>query len=348
MIHFQSTDPLQHAAFCYLDKDHPLYDPAKYRIARKLYLSIDDNIGKLLDELPSIALKVVLSDHGFSSVYKTIHLNNFFINQGWMTLKKSGILGRSLLSVLTIIREIDQRFIRGLFSFTRGASLRAKVKLDRFIEWSQTKASMMTGWLYGLVYLNCKGRDREGIISMGNEYEELRESIIGKLLSLKDPETQKNVIKEVKKREELYDGKLLESAPDLVVIPEDGYEFSRSFVLKSKEMIRTNVLKKDHMGVHKREGIFIFSGNIINTESALTEANIVDMFATILYALGLPIPDYTDGRVLSELFSDTYRQKNPQKYETEKDRVEQKKYGEAFTDKDKKTIEQRLKDLGYM
>lgn len=348
MIHFQSTDPLQHAVFCYLDGDHPLYDPEKYRVVKKLYRSIDDNIGKLLDELPSHALKAILSDHGFSSVYKTIHLNNIFIDHGWMTLKKSGIRSRSLLPALKLIRAIDQKFIRGLFSFTRGARLRAKVKLDKFIDWPQTKASMMSGWLYGLVYLNCKGRDREGIVSMGKEYEELRDSISEKLLSLKDPGTQKNVIKKVQKREELYEGEHLESAPDLIVIPEDGYEFSRSFVLKSKDAIKTNVLKKDHMGVHKREGIFVFSGNIINKESSLKEANIVDMFSTILYALGLPIPDYTDGRVLSELFSDAFRQNNPLKYEMEKDRVGQKRHKEVFTDKDKRTVEQRLKDLGYM
>lgn len=348
MIHFQSTDPLQHAAFCYLDQSHPLYDPKKYSLATKLYASIDHNIGRLIDELPPHVLKIVLSDHGFSSVYKTIHLNNFFIDFGWMALKKSGIRKRILFPALKKIRDFDQRFIRGVFSFAGGASLRSKIRLDKFIDWPRTKASMMSGWLYGLVYLNCRGRDREGIVSIGKDYEALRGAIREKLLLIKDPETQKPVIKKILKKEELYEGARLESAPDLVVIPEEGYEFSRSFVLNTRDAIKKNVLKKDHMGVHKREGIFIFSGKSIDRANLVNEAHIVDMFSTILYALGLPIPDYTDGRVLSELFQDDFHRSTLLKYETETDRMKEKKHKEVFTEKDKKVIEQRLKDLGYM
>jgi predicted AlkP superfamily phosphohydrolase/phosphomutase len=348
MIHFQSTDPLQHAAFCYLDKAHPLFDPDKYHTAAKLYTSIDDNLGRLLDELPSDSIKVVLSDHGFASVYKTIHLNNFFIDQGLMTLKKSGIRSQSFLPALKTVRSIDQRFIRGLFSFRRGASLRAKVKLDRFVDWPRTKASMMSGWLYGLVYLNCRDREQEGIVRMGKEYEELRESIGQKLLSLEDPDTHKTVIKKVHKREELYEGKRLKSAPDLVVIPEDGYEFSRSFLGKSKDVIKRNVLRKDHMGVHKREGIFAFSGITIDRKSTLNEAHIVDMFPTILFALGIPIPDYTDGKILSDLFTENFKTNNPPVYEAQKEASDKSKKTDVFSEDDKKKIEKRLKDLGYM
>lgn len=348
MIHFQSTDPLQHAAFCYLDRDHPLYDPTKYRTVTELYKSIDRNIGELLDELPSSALKIVLSDHGFASVYKTIHLNNFFMDQGLMSLKKSGIRSQMFLPALKLVREIDQRFIRGLFSFKKGASLRAKVKLDKFIDWPRTKASMMIGWLYGLVYLNCRGREREGVVAMGREYEELRDSIAERLLSLKDPETGKTVIKKVCKREELYRGERLETAPDLVVIPEDGYEFSRSFTLSSRDAIKKNVLRKDHMGVHKREGIFVFSGNAIDKPSSLDEAHIVDMFPTILYALGIPIPDYTDGKVLLDVFTENFKKNNPPVYETQKERPDRSRKEGIFSEEDKKKIEKRLKDLGYM
>ncbi|NOR15446.1 MAG: hypothetical protein GQ544_07065 [Candidatus Aminicenantes bacterium] len=348
MIHFQSTDPLQHAVYCYLDQTHPLYDQKKHNLVTKLYRSIDDNIGQLMEDLLPETLKIILSDHGFTSVHKTIHLNNFLINQGLMALRDKGIRSKKFLPILKLLRAIDQRLVRGLFSFAKVANIRAKVKLDEFIDWENTKASMLSGWLYGMIHLNCQGRDPEGIVSMGNEYEELRDMIKQKLLSLRDPETQTSPIKEVWKREELYDGDSMEHAPDLIVIPEDGYEFSRSFITGSKDIIKKNVLKKDHTCTHTRQGIFVFSGNNISGENPLNEANIVDLFPTILYSLGIPIPDYTDGKVLSELFTESFRNSHSIRYETHKDREKRKREKEAYSEKDANTIEQRLKDLGYM
>jgi hypothetical protein len=140
----------------------------------------------------------------------------------------------------------------------------------------------------------------------------------------------------------------LESAPDLVVIPEEGYEFSRSIMPAPGGVIQRNVLKKDHMGTHTREGIFIFSGQNIDRKSVPEEAHIEDMFPTILYALGIPIPANTDGKALTDVFIEDFQKNHPPRYETEKEKKDRDQKEDIFSEEDKKKIEKRLKDLGYM
>jgi len=60
-----------------------------------------------------------------------------------------------------------------------------------------------------------KAREEKGIVSQGKEYEALRDKIINLLLSVKVK--GKQLFNGVYKREDLYSGKYIEHAPDLVV-----------------------------------------------------------------------------------------------------------------------------------
>lgn len=347
MIHFHSSDPLQHAVYWYLDKTSRYFDPEKYRVVQKYYRSLDDNIGRLLQVLGPETLKIVLSDHGFSSVYKTININNFLMLNGFMALKNKGPFSRLVLALVRLLRRIDDRFIKGRFSFGQRFALKEKVRLDKFIDWPKTKACMINGWLYGFIYLNCIGRENQGIIPFGEEYEKVRNRIRERLLDIQDPETGKNVIKKIHKKEEIYHGEFLDRAPDLIVIPEDGYEFSRSFLGKPEDLFNKNVIKRDHTGNHNRDGIFIFEGSAIDKGRAFPVAHIEDMLPTILYYFDARIPRYAEGRVLTEIFREGFLEGRPLQFEEVEGVRHSQKKEDGYSEEEKKEIEKRLKELGY-
>jgi predicted AlkP superfamily phosphohydrolase/phosphomutase len=207
---------------------------------------------------------------------------------------------------------------------------------------------MLTGWLYGLVYINREGREKEGVISPGEPYEKLRELIAERLSSLSDVQTGKKVIRNVYKREELFQGRFVENAPDLIVVPEEGYEFNQSFIENPEEIFKSNVLQKDHTGIHDQDGIFILHGDDLAKKTTVEQMNIVDIFPFILYYMGVDIPAYTDGKVLSGLFSESFIKDNPIRYTDLVAGPKEKPELEAFSEEDKDKIEKRLKDLGYM
>jgi predicted AlkP superfamily phosphohydrolase/phosphomutase len=85
------------------------------------------------------------------------------------------------------------------------------------IDWEATKAYAL-GHI-GQIYINLRGRQPQGIVEPGPEYEELREKIKAELLDLVVPITGEKAIERVYKREEIYWGENLEQTPDLLLIP---------------------------------------------------------------------------------------------------------------------------------
>lgn len=207
---------------------------------------------------------------------------------------------------------------------------------------------MINGWLYGFIYLNCLGREKQGIVRFGPEYEAVREAIKNALSGLTDPETGKKVIRETLKREEVYRGEFLASAPDLIAVPEEGYEFSRTFLERAGDLLTENVMKRDHAGSHRRDGIFIFEGPVIEPDGALGTADIEDLLPTILYYLDLRIPDYMDGRVLAEIFRPAFREGKPLQYEQGAERTPSPPGQQGYSEAENKEIEKTLRELGYI
>ena len=58
----------------------------------------------------------------------------------------------------------------------------------------------------------------------------------------------------------------------------------------------------------------IASGPQIQSGQLTQEVFIQDITPTLLYLMGVPIPECYDGRVISELFSDVYRTEHPEQY----------------------------------
>ena len=127
-------------------------------------------------------LLVVMSDHGFTSWRRAVHLNSWLRDQGYLTL-------------LDPNRADDP----GLFGN---------------VDWSRTRA-------YGLglngLYLNVKGREKDGIVDPA-EREALANEIAAKLLAAVDPGTGLPAITKMYHREQVYHVAGNEDvAPDLVV-----------------------------------------------------------------------------------------------------------------------------------
>lgn len=175
------------------------------------------------------------------------------------------------------------------------------------------------------VHLNVEGRDPAGQIPQ-DEYEETRAELIEELEAVRDPDGNL-VFDAVKPREEVYEGKHLEDAPDIALFPRDyQYDVSGSLLDTFRRYPHKN---------HKPEGILLS-----NRELACDgDASIYDIAPTVAAALGIPVDTNTDGEVL---LPDT-------------ETVEYADWDELASgyvgtesDSDMSEVEDRLADLGYM
>ena len=202
VYYFEFPDRIAHVFWRFRDPEHPAYDAAlaaQYGDAvEKSYETMDAIVGETARALPSDAALLVLSDHGFATWRRSVNYDSWLVDQGYLVLK--GNARRQNLEAL----------------FSRGAFWEA-------VDWSKSRAYAMG---LGDVYVNLRGRERDGIVSPGADYERLRKDLTRGLLELTDPKTGERAVSRVFKREDVYQRYDPRLIPDLIVANLPGYRVS--------------------------------------------------------------------------------------------------------------------------
>src|SRR5205085_1617303 len=136
------------------------------------------------------------------------------------------------------------------------------------------------------VMINVVGRQTEGCVQPGEEYEALRSRILEEALELRHPESGEPIILEAFRREELYHGERLETAPDLILVTQDCYKGGTG-INELVSNVPLDILSK-LSGVHRMDGIILAQGPHSRRNAHIEGANIIDVAPTVLYALDMP------------------------------------------------------------
>ena len=256
---------------------------------------IDRNIGELIKEGHMI---VLLSDHGTGEIDTTFFLNTWLEKEGYLkvnrsllgNLSKVGITKQSVLRVTNklgltnwIKMLFPERVKRSLPS--EDGTLAGTLITEDSVDLQRSKA---IGIGQGLIYIL--------VSDSSSEYESLRSEIINKLSKLKTEKGLK-AAKNIYKREEIYSGKYLGRAPD-IVFEEGNRVYTSTGIGKDKIF---DVPEKWN-AENNRDGIFLVYGAGIERGRKIEGIKILDIAPTILHVMGQPIPLDMDGRVLSEVF----------------------------------------------
>lgn len=277
---FYFTDRVAHCFYRFLDPTHPAYDPeladewSDYIL--ESYQRMDEIVGKVLARLPEDGLLLICSDHGFANWKRSFNMNTWLVRNGFMTLRPVTKPGSD--APLTL----DDLFVEGQFWPN--------------VDWERTQAYAVG---LGAIYVNLLGREKEGIVSPGAEYDEVCRRLASAMEAYVDPETGERPISKVYHRDEMYvPGYDPDLIPDLRAANNPNYRVSWQTSLGGipKEMFETNTDKwsGDHCSLDPElvKGI-LFS----NRPLALgdRQPRIEDLFSTIVSAFGVPLPAGTVG-----------------------------------------------------
>lgn len=170
------------------------------------------------------------------------------------------------------------------------------------IDWSQTKA-FATGHY---VYVNVAGRDPEGIVAPGEEYEALRDEMIEALLSARD-EQGRHLYQAVLRREQAGRfGVGGDRVGDLFMVPAvhraetamTPEEFWRTY---TREQTGTWDWPRLNAGSHSDDAYFVLSGPGVKRGYRRARPTLITSVApTCAVAWGVPVPADADGSVLWE------------------------------------------------
>jgi predicted AlkP superfamily phosphohydrolase/phosphomutase len=317
------------------------------------YKDLDQRIEKIIDAYSNVSGIIVVSDHGFGTLRKWIHINEFLIRAGFlsfknspmttakMVLRKLGITPRKVMHNLQWLGLA--RFKQLTTDSTRIGILRKFFLSLDDVDWSCTQA-YAPGPL-GSIYLNRKGREPHGIIESDAEYQEIRKRIAQLLRAQRDPETRERIFERVLYGEEVYFGTESAAGPDIVVLPAKGYSPLPAYSFESTELFSRSDLET---GAHRPNGICIIWGRNIRPNHRLAESYTVeDIAPTILYLMGLSLPSEMDGRVITEAFVPEWIAANPPSITNENSKAADDAPS-TYTKDEEDAIRERLRRLGYL
>jgi predicted AlkP superfamily phosphohydrolase/phosphomutase len=221
------------------------------------------------------------------------------------------------------------------------------------IDWSRTKAYSREN--HPAIFINTAGREAEGIVKPGQQYEDMRNQIMEKLQNLKCPETGHPIVGEIFKQEDIYQGPEAFKAPDIIfqwkqslyVHRPSGSGANTDFleILDDRALLSSENTTRPS-GIHRDYGIFIASGQHLEKNKKIEGAKIYDVAPTVLYLLGLPVPDDMDGRVLEDVIDEDYLKKNPIKRVVTV--TGEESVPKSFDPEETTAVKDRLKGLGYI
>ena len=246
------VDRIHHAFWRYLDPKHPQYvENHRYRdVILDYYRYLDDEIGDLMNRFDDETVVIVVSDHGAQAMEGSVCINEWLMQQGYLTLSSKP---------------------------------KTQIPLHRAeVDWTRTRAWGEGGY-YCRLCINLEGREPQGVVKV-SEYDELRDELIQKLESLPGPDGV-SIGTTVYRPEDLWVERR-GIPPDLLVYFGDLAWRSNGTIGSGEILSFENDTGPDDAN-HSRFGLIVSAGPGIAPNNH-RDLEIYDVAPTILTLFGLP------------------------------------------------------------
>jgi hypothetical protein len=258
---FDTPDRVQHMFWRFREPDHPanrdMGAPAGYgRVIEEHTAKCDAIVGRVLDAVDEGTLIIVLSDHGFCSFQRSVHLNAWLEERGFLALEAGA-----------------------------GDAVDRSADFFRHVDWGRTKAYALG---FGGIYINTKGREAEGCVAAADA-EEVARDVARQIGGLRDSGRAGVVaVRRARVRRALYSGPYADEAPDVVVECAPGYRVSFETALGGvpRRVLDDNL--RPWGGDHIVDAESVPGVLFMNRPFVGGRARMTDLAPTILRFLGAP------------------------------------------------------------
>lgn len=303
--------------------------------AKKGWKLIDKHLKYFIDNGFDIFL---MSDHGTCHIDHIFWINKWLEDEGYLKIRKSNsakiyqTLGKYRDQILKVSRKLRvEPILRKIIP----KSLKHRIQPGGAFQ--QTGKNELIDWENSIAIASGQGPIYIKKLQDKNEYEKIRLELKSKIEQIQMP-NEKFKLK-VYKKEDIYSGPYLDSAPDLIIEQPDGIHINGGVGSRTLFQRPTRWLAEN-----SKKGIFLFYSPL-STTGKINDINIVDIAPTLLHFLNVPIPEDMDGRAIIDIFrqnSDEFKREVVYQKAILDEEIQQNK-----EDREKEIIN-RLKDLGYL
>lgn len=347
-----AIDRAQHDFFKYRDprfEAHRTATPRFRDAINRHYEVADEQVRRLLEAVAPDGIALVISDHGGGPhPPRFFHPNAWLRAHGWLvaagggSLSSASVVKRGIQAVRgwlpfedRLRRVLPKAIVNGVRSYTLNIA---------DVDWPRTAAYRFPMYYPAEgIEINLKGRQPQGSVDPGAEYEDLVTQIMEALRGVRDPRTDEAIIREVYRKEDIYDGPFMDIAPDIIFVCQQSHRTGVGLTCEFTTPVHLEALRKDN-GVHTMDGIFFAYGRDIRRGNEIAGARLLDIAPTVLHLAGLPVPGQMDGRVLTEILTGERAARPVEFVESEEWHAEQVE----LTLDEESDILDKLRGLGYV
>jgi predicted AlkP superfamily phosphohydrolase/phosphomutase len=357
MVHYYGPDRMGHEFWHLLDPSHPQHDPVEYErfgnVVLDFFEKLDADLAELVSQLEENDVLILMSDHGMGRVTSFLNVNSWLLAEGFIMLRKDTV-SRLRYALFRMGLNYDRigRFVlragagRQAVRIGRGRRQELQEKIFcsfRDVDWPTTRAYSVGN--YGQIFVNLKGREPQGCVSPGAEYDQILEDLTDRLQRLVDPESGQTVIGKVFRKDDVYSGTYADRAPDLMFLTKDMEYKALGLSDFASPRILTSVF--GCTGNHRMNGMAALYGrNVIKRGARLQRAGIQDLAPTILYLMGVPVPREMDGVALLDVFTEDFLREHQLIFSDLEGIAATPSVG-CYTEEEEKDLVRHLRGLGY-
>jgi len=266
---------------------------------RAVYEEIDRGIGALAAQAGPEATVYLVSGDGVGPNQAGWHLLPEVLRRlGYLAEPSEGgeasaqPAGRRSLDPVKLLRDLLPKDLRKAIArklLPDALRHRLAQRVDTAaVDWSRTRAYCLPTDLEGHIRINLRGREPQGSVSPGQEYQRVCDELAAALEALIQPETGRRAVRAVLRADDLYPGPRRDYLPDLIVLWSEGAPFN---ALASQAVGTVTGRSPDgRPGTHVPPGYLIRAGR--GAEGLGRVGHICEIAPELLRRFGVAVPDY--------------------------------------------------------
>lgn len=268
---FSEPDWIFHKAYTQFMKN------GKPKAAQKTFKLIDSFLKKLYESSPAETMIILASDHGFAEVKTFVNVNMVLKKMGLLKIKQQkGLKGALLKTIFTILQRLPYVKHRVKYKALRlmeALNFKPRIGKDPLtspVDYQESIAYMPTPYY---IYINKKLNK--------NTKTRVSKKIVMELKKVGE------YFKVLEAGKEFFKGPYSHNAPDIVIIPKEGFT-------TSARLLSRKIIDKGTWNIHSSKGLAVVYTSDINKEKPVRITQL-DLVPTALSYLGVPLPHDLDG-----------------------------------------------------
>lgn len=295
-VNFCELHKAGHFFWHFHDRSHPQFtdaEPQLLHALRECYERMDQAIASLLQQLGTDDDLILITDRGMFADHRGDHLvDDLLIKLDWAARRTqraaSNTSLRHRLLAHRAVRNLTRTVAGWLPHHVREALLpyhRAAVGAPPPWDWARTRVFRLPSVGNTYLRVNLAGREPNGLVMPGDQYNELLSKLETEFLALTDPVTGARVVEDVYFPADHFVGPRSNELPDVAIV----WSPVRPITAVSSETIGTitGVQQFERSGNHRPEGFALLKGPSFAAGPATVQADARQIAPIILKLFGM-------------------------------------------------------------